>query len=206
MKIRQWIGCVLALAGLAGCAAHTDDYAGSSTTAAGTVAHAPVTAVGEGIEATAEEHLARLDGLALFDVGELLVGMPEMATNCYGPCPEWTAMDEEEQAAEIEAIRDTQEARLAALVAIAEDVRAEDGRHRYQTAEELEAATSIAQTQLDAIAALRIIEVGELVVTAAENNPYCYNLPCAEDEERAAEQNWERMAELAEIATRAEDL
>jgi len=193
MKIRQWIGCVLALAGLAGCAAHTDDYAGSSTTAAGTVAHVPVTAKVDGIEATADEHLARLEGLELFEVGELLVGMPQMATNCYGPCPEWLEMDADEQAAEIQALRDLQEARLAALVAIAEDVR-EDWEYRTP------ADPALAEQHLNAIRALRIVEVGDLVVTAAENNPYCYNLPCADDVARADEANALRAEELAAIA------
>jgi hypothetical protein len=195
MKLRYWIGCLLAVAGLTGCATYTDDYRGGLTTAAGTVTNT-VAYVGEDI--TAEEHLSRLQDLDLFDVGDLIVGMPTMATNCYGPCPEWTAMDEAGQEAEIAEPRDLQEARLSALVAIAEDVRAEESLP--------EADPALAQEHLNAIARLRVVVVGDLVLTAAEASTSCYNLPCAEDEARAGEENSARAAELLEIASRASGL
>jgi hypothetical protein len=193
MRIRRFLGCLLAVAGLVGCAAHTDDYRGG-TIAAGTVVEGTVEHVGEDI--SADEHLTRLEGLELFEVGELLVWMPEMATNCYGPCPEWTAMSEAEQQAEIDAVRDAQEARLATLVAIAEEVHDEEV-YRIDP--------STVDEHLSALRRLGIVEVGEMVMTAAENNPYCYNLPCAEDIARADEDNALRAGEIAALALRASE-
>jgi hypothetical protein len=125
MKVRHFLGCLLAVAGLLGCSVHTDDYRGGSTVAAGTVAPVNVVELGEEIVGTSDEHLARLESLSLFEVGDLLERLPEMATNCYGSCPEWLAMTEAEQQAEIDALREHQEARLAALTAIAIDVHEE---------------------------------------------------------------------------------
>ena len=107
-------------------------------------------------------------------------------------------MDEEAREAEIAEVRELQEARLAALVAIAEDVREEAMPPAVDPA--------LSQTHLDAIAGLQVIQVGDLVVNAAESSAYCYNLPCAEDEQRAAEQNATRAAELQEILSRASGL
>jgi hypothetical protein len=105
-------------------------------------------------------------------------------------------MSEAEQQAEIDALRDTQEARLASLVAIAEDVReGEVYRIDPETVDE----------HLGALRRLGVVEVGEMVMTAAENNPYCYNLPCAEDIERADEDNALTAGEIAALATRADE-
>ncbi len=193
MRIRRFLGCLLAVGGLLGCAAHTDDYRGG-TVAAGSVVDGTVEHVGEDL--SAEEHLAELEALALFEVGDLLVHLPAMATNCYGPCPEWEAMSETEREAEMDVIRESQEARLAALVGIAEDVRAEEV-YRIDTAS--------VDEHLDALRRLGIVEVGEMVMTEAENNPYCYGLPCAEDVERADEDNALRAGEIAAIAIRASE-
>ena len=53
---------------------------------------------------------------------------------------------------------------------------------------------------------LDIVEVFGMVEEVPQNNPYCYNLPCAEDIERAEEINCQRATALAHIVEEASEL
>jgi hypothetical protein len=44
------------------------------------------------------------------------------------------------------------------------------------------------------------VQVGELLVSVAANNPNCYNVPCPEDKARADADNLARAAKLSAIA------
>lgn len=172
MKKRLLLGCVLALGG---CATAAEP--------------APLVEQPAPVDVRAvDENLSRLEDLALFAVGDVVLDLPAEGVNCYGVCPEWQA--------EADAQRADQNVRLTALVDIAEDVRALPyvGGHQSPGA------------SLELLQGLRLIEVGALVVDQPANNPDCYNLPCESDVRAADESNARRAAELAAIAERARDL
>ena len=190
MRTRIYIACLLALGGVAGCVSNTAPSEPGAQTLQPTGAQGSPTA-------TEAEHLARLEALDLFDVGELVERRPFAAHGCYGACPEWTAMTDDERQAALDDARAAQLARLAAFTEIAERVHAEGA-----PSVDVETATE----HLDAIASLAIVDVGALVVTEPAANPLCYNLPCAEDIAEADAANAARAAELAVIAARSRGL
>lgn len=129
--------------------------------------------------AEAREALAALE---LFEVGELVGGNADQAFSCYGECP-----DAAEQVAAYEARTEA----LEELVTRAEQTAAEAEDCAIEEVEE----------HLDMLRGLQIVEVGRFVSEQAEPSPYCYNLPCPEDEQAAHEQNCARSARIAELAS-----
>jgi len=141
-------------------------------------------------ENTPDENLQALEALSLFDVGEIVLDLPSEALQCYGLCAAWKE-EADAQTAE-------QNLRLEPLVALAEAIR--------DTAELTPATVDEAKSALEALDALRIVEVGELIVDVPANEPQCYNLPCSGAQEAADEANARRAAEVVELAARAKTL
>lgn len=134
------------------------------------------------IDAQVTTDLERLDGLEVFEVGELVGGDASQAFNCYGPCEG------------ADAIVDDYEQRAQALHELTEVAMAET-----------DAATcdlDQVDTHLDALRALQVVEVGEFVSQQAAPSPYCYNLPCPADEAAAQEVNCARANTLAGLVER----
>lgn len=130
--------------------------------------------------------LEQLAALEVFEVGSLLARYPDGALNCYGVCPEFeeAVAQGNAQAAE----------RLAALV---ERVSSAITANAAVEPDACEQATIDAN--LEALRALEIVDVGQLIAVIPQNNPACYNLPCPEDTEAATQQTCERAATLARI-------
>lgn len=190
MKVRHWIACLLAIGGvtLGGCAVSVEPGHETGEGVPIGVVDQPGTLIPDPeLSAAADEHLARLQALDLFEVGDLIVEAPPGSMNCYGPCPGFED--------EIAAVQLEQEQRLAQLVDIAESTRA---------AESLDPNLHVGvDSHLEALASLQIVAVGEMMVSEAAPSPYCYNLVCPGDEERVAEENARREAEIAVIAEKA---
>lgn len=117
-----------------------------------------------------EANLRALEDLQVFEVGDLIVDMPENAYSCYGPCP-----GSEDDIAEAEA--DAAE-RLAAFTEAATQAQADAvGDPGPQSVDEL-----LAQLE-----ALSIVEIGGLVELQLESAGSCYVGFCPEEiEQRAA--------------------
>lgn len=150
----------------------------------------PAAASPEDVEMTIAEHLDRLDRLAIAEVAGLVMELPSEAAACYGgpPCAGHESVYEQERA--------RQAARLSGLAVIADEV-AQDGSLAP-------AAYATAEQALQALRALRIVDVTALVHSEAQNNPACYSLPCPEDIARAEAENGLRVAQALAIAEAAE--
>ena len=135
--------------------------------------------------------LELLEQLNIVHVGELVRNYPEGAMNCYGPCPEFEHEIAEEDA--------RQALRLQELVNIAAEAAS-------VTLNSEVCSVEVIDENLAALDGLDIVEVFGLVEEVPQNNPYCYNLPCAEDIERAEEINCQRATALATIIAEAEEL
>jgi hypothetical protein len=140
--------------------------------------------------ANIDKNLERLRSLEVVGVGELIVKLPEEATNCYGPCPgfEDVIADAEKDAAE----------RLQSLATVAEAAV-------KTPAQDACAAASI-DANLAALRGLEVVEVEGLLKAEPKNNPNCYNLPCQEDIDAAQAITCERAGKLASIADAAKGL
>jgi|GEM_PF-6075995 len=136
-------------------------------------------------------NLELLAELQIVEVGALVLDYPEGAMNCYGPCPEFV-----DEIAEVDA---SQAARLAELV----DIASEAATLSLQVEE---CSVEVIDDNLAALDGLDIVEVFGMVEEVPQNNPYCYNLPCAEDIERAEEINCQRATALAHIVEEASEL
>ena len=138
-----------------------------------------------------DQNLARLKALQVFEVGQLIVDMPEGAQNCYGPCPgtEGAVKKAKEQAA----------VRLEKLTTVAEGATDKPA-----------AAASCEKASIDenlkALSALRIVGVSGLIEVQPVNNPQCYNLPCQEDIAAAKAATCAHAAGLAAIVEAAKGL
>jgi hypothetical protein len=136
--------------------------------------------------AAIDENLARLQALDVFEVGELMFEMPAEAINCYGPKP--CAGSE----AAVAAARGIAAERL---VAFTDSVVA-----AAATPYDSYACDANVDTNLDALRALQVVEVGSFIRTEPVNNGNCYNLPCPADVEAANAANHTRAAKLESIA------
>lgn len=136
------------------------------------------------LEAQIETDLASLRSLEAFEVGRLVMHLPEQATACYGlPC-------NDQDRALWDSERQAQGERLHDLVARALPAAS----HVAGTAPD-EATVSAA---LESLRSLEIVEVGALVQTTPANSPECYNLPCPAD--RAAADAANARAEAVVVA------
>jgi len=133
--------------------------------------------------ARVDENLARLHALNVFDVGEMIVQLPQEATSCYGPCPGSEPL--------IEQAKGEAALRLDDFVAAAEP------------AAKTVTADACAQPTIDAnvaaLNALKVVEVKGLIVEQPKNNPTCYNTPCQTDIDAAQAVTCERAGKLASI-------
>jgi hypothetical protein len=134
-------------------------------------------------------NLARLEALEIFEVGELIVDVPAEAYNCYGPCPGF-------ENAEADAIELSAQ-RLADFADLAENAAA-------QPTSDLVCDDATNDANLDALDALGIVQVGDLMVFEPKSSANCYNLPCNEDIAEANEINNQRAAMLANIVHAAD--
>ena len=140
----------------------------------------------EALEASIDADLGSLRALEVLEVGQLVMRLPAEATACYGlPCNEddrvlWTNE------------RRTQATRLADLV------------DRALPAAERAGTTAPAPSELDsaleALGALHIVEVGEMVRVVPANNAECYSLPCPSDVAAAESTNAHNAAVIVAIA------
>ncbi len=135
-----------------------------------------------------DANLARLRGLHVVDVGELILRAPAGAANCYSlACPG------DEDRARVEAA-----ARLARLA---------DAADTAATCTPADAcAPEVIDHNLVALMSLQLVEVRGLLRAEPVNNPNCYNLPCESDIEAARQLTCERAGRLANIADAARGL
>jgi hypothetical protein len=153
--------------GAAGC-----DGAGPTGTAAATPPTPPVTPDPGYGDPSVEANLARLQALQVFDVGALILDLPDQATACYGlPCPADVTQSM------LRAARARQAPRLARLTALAESAAA--------STEIAPAAPADVAGDLQALRDLRVVEIGDLIAAVPVAQPSCYNQPCPEDLARA---------------------
>jgi hypothetical protein len=123
-------------------------------------------------------------------VGELIVKLPEEATNCYGPCP----------GSEDEIARAKEEAaeRLQSFTDIAEAAAKSPAKEACDQA--------TIDANLAALRALEVVEVEKFLKEEPQNNPNCYNLPCETDIKAAEAITCERAGKLASIAGAAKGM
>jgi hypothetical protein len=170
-------GIIVTLGAIAGC-----------TTAAGPTT-GPDTGKGPSEEQAAalarvDDNLARLHALDVFELGELIVQMPEEATACYGqPCPGSEPL--------IEAAKGEAALRLDDFVAAAEPAAAEGIAGNCEPA--------VVDANIAALQALQVVDVKGLIEEQPKNNPNCYNLPCQEDIDAAQAITCDRAGKLASI-------
>ena len=138
---------------------------------------------------TVEENLRRLTDLDVFEVGALVLDVPDEAFNCYGPCPGW---EDEIEAAEAAAAD-----RLELFADAAEAAAAVPSTAAY---DEEDVADDLAS-----LAALEIVQIGAFLEEEPANNPSCYNLPCPDDVAAAEEANSLRAQRLDAIVTATKD-
>ncbi|MDP6945253.1 MAG: hypothetical protein QF464_13980, partial [Myxococcota bacterium] len=138
-----------------------------------------------------EENMARLETLEIFEVGQLIVDVPDEAYNCYGPCEGF-------ETAEADAIAAAAE-NLAILADLAEEAMS-------QPSDAADCELSSIDTNLEALAGLQVVEVGDLLVAEPDTNPNCYNLPCAEDIAAAEALTCERAGALANLIEAASEV
>jgi hypothetical protein len=132
---------------------------------------------------TIEANLAQLRALQIFDV----FGDVENR-NCYaGPC-----IDDPSTAFEAKA---PAEVRVADFTSRALAAAANPASDAYASLE-----GTVAQDNVAYLRSLQVAVIGELVLAQPKNNPNCYNLPCAEDTQAAADINRDRARMLASIA------
>jgi hypothetical protein len=141
------------------------------------------------LNASVQQSLDRLEALNLFNVDELVMNLPASVGSCYGLCPGDTEAYDAELA--------RQAGRLEELVEVAESV---NSGHRYMF------GTASAEEAVKAMNALEIIEVESLVVSEPQNNPACYNTPCASDILAAKRENERRATVAFTIAQYAQDI
>jgi hypothetical protein len=140
------------------------------------------------VEASISRDLTRLNGLELVAVDHLVLRLPAEATNCYGGiCPGWEERVRDERA--------QQASRLAGLVEIAARIAPTQGLTGRPTSE--------AGAAVQALDALRIVEVGSLLQVEPRNNGACYGLPCPGDREAADRENARRVGAAFAIADEA---
>ena len=163
----------LAVAGLvAGCSASTGAL-GPDTTPT------PVVAPAETIDA----NLAQLRALQIFQVyGDI------ENRNCYaGPCIEDPTTAFEPKAAAEVRVADFTSRALAAAASPASDCY-------------VDLEGQVAQDNILLLRSLQVAVIADLIVAQPKNNPNCYNLPCQEDIQFAAQTNRDRARRLASIA------
>jgi hypothetical protein len=131
-----------------------------------------------------DANLERLAALEIFEVGQLIVDIPEEAYNCYGPCPGF-------ENAEADAIAESAQ-HLADLADLAECAAA------WATSEDACDATTI-DANLKALDALGIVEVGQLLVAEPVVTGNCYAIPCQPEIAAAEALTCERAGMLANI-------
>lgn len=173
----------LTIGALTGCAGGGTKSEPAPVTADAAKASAPAAPAG------VDENLARLRGLAVFEVGVLMVDAPDGAYACYGPCPQFK---DEIAAAEAHAA-----GRLGRLVEVAAKATAD------ASAESCAAATI--ERNLAALRALKIVDVQGLVRDLPEGGS-CYAGQCPEDTPEGKARMCERAGKLAGIAAAAKDL
>jgi hypothetical protein len=132
---------------------------------------------------TIDTHLAQLRALQIFQVyGDI------ENRNCYaGPC-----IEDPTTAFEPKVPADVRVADFTARALAAAGTPASDCY--------VDLEGQVAQDNLAFLRSLQVAEIGDLVVAQPQNNPNCYNLPCAEDTQAAAEINRDRARRLASIA------
>lgn len=181
----------ITLGALAGCAAKVEQGPEPAPTAAPTAAPAGGTPEdGKAAAAKVDENLGRLQALAVFEVGALIVDAPEGAYSCYGVCPQFK---DEVAAAEAKAA-----GRLERLVAAATSATPD------ASAGACEPATI--DRNLAALRDLKIVQVTALIEEKPRSQPQCYNNPCPEDIAAAKAKTCERAGKLAGIAAAAKGI
>lgn len=182
-----------ALGAMVGCTVDAGEGAGRADVASGWIDPERIAlgAPSAGAEALArvDENLERLRALDVFEVGGLLVRLPEEAVSCHGACP---GAEPAIRAAEEEAAL-----RLADLAAVAELAAGEPGSYL---------CTELVDENLDALRALEIVEIHGLVAAAPEGALSGYELPCRQDIAAAKAIHEERAAALDSIARAAQGL
>jgi hypothetical protein len=175
-------GVALAL-GITGCGVAHNEPAASAVTPAPDLTQtraAPSGPTDAQVDASIEDSLTRINALQLFSVEGLVLNLPAQARECYNlPCPNdaasWAAYHAE---------RARQAPRLAKL---AEQAEICNSGNCY-----ISTPTS-ADEAVQALNALQIVTIGELIQTQPANNPECYNLPCPSDTAAAEIENNRRL-------------
>jgi len=135
------------------------------------------------------DDLAALADLDVMSDVTLLSNQADAAFNCYGPCPD---ADQE----------------VAAFVAQVERLHVLTAR-AVDAAEQAAPDTCPVDAVDDNLAALRaldVIEMSGFLAVEAETSPYCYNLPCPEQQAAADAETCTRAAQLDAITAAVSDL
>lgn len=183
---------LLCLPGLIGCAGESLDAA-EIDTSVDTSLQEPtedpslmtMAAIGER-SAADQANLDQLAALEVFTVGGMLARYPIGALNCYGVCPQFEAEVAQANAQASERLAELAEHSAAAIQANA-------------TVEPGACEPEAIETNLAALRALEVVEVGEFLALVPNNNPNCYNVPCPEDEAAAEQGTCDRATTLARI-------
>jgi hypothetical protein len=145
------------------------------------------------VDASIQQSFDRLQALQIFAAESLVLNLPAEATACYNlPCPNspWWQPYRDERA--------RQAPRLATLAQAAEQANANAALQPVDMSQ--------ADAALQAITDLQVVVVGGLIQAQPQNNPLCYNLPCASDVQAAQQENQLRVAKTfatAELATKS---
>jgi hypothetical protein len=143
------------------------------------------------LEAAAASDLARLRALAIVDVGDLVLMLPDAASACYGsPCApdvweSWVTGEYARQVPRLDALTHLAESAVSSIYPYAGDL-------------------TVAARDVAALDALEIVNLRGLLVARPANNPNCYNTPCPQDVANANAQTAFRAGYVHAWATRAE--
>jgi hypothetical protein len=143
------------------------------------------------LEAAAATDLARLRALMIVDVGDLVLDLPDASSACYGgtcPADVWDRMVTDEYARQVP--------RLDALTGL--------GARTVANMYPVPGSLSVAAQDVAALDALAIVHVRGLLVAQPASNPICYNTPCPEDVQAAAQTTSFRAGYLHAWTTLAE--
>jgi hypothetical protein len=135
---------------------------------------------------TVDENLARLRSLEVFTVGQMVWEQPAEAFNCYGPCPGSEAVIARAEAAGA--------ARLDAFTRAA-TAAARDASDDHAGACEPAAVDA----NLQALRALRVVEVQDFLAVQPRESSNCYGLVCPGETARARAETCARAEHLADI-------
>lgn len=198
MTMKELTAMIVAGA-LGGCGAAVDVAPGAATTSAPVTVPTTASLTTPGLARaqtpprSADESLARLRSLEIFSVGAMVWEQPAEAFNCYGPCPGSERVIARAEAAGA--------ARLDAFTAAAVTASRDAVTNHAGACD----ATAI-EANLQALRALRVVEVGDFLAVQPSESSNCYGVVCPGEAARARAETCDRAEHLADIVDATRDL